>query len=236
MQFSHHPDIWRDFPELAAGVLCVHGLHAQADVTAAVAKFHAIARGRLDGVAAESELPEIQAWRRAFARMGLKPTQYRCASESLLRRFKKEGALPRIHPLVDLCNSVSLAFAVPVAVFDLAQVAQDLQVRRADGSERYLSFGGETEQPEPGEVVFADAQGNAHARRWTHRQSGHSAVRDGTRSVLVVAEAMHAAAADDVRRLVQALAAELQQAWNGPVDTALLSAASPRFGFRPVAA
>ncbi len=50
----------------------------------------------------ESELEEIQAWRRAFARMGLKPTQYRCAAESLLRRFRKEGALPRIHPVVDL--------------------------------------------------------------------------------------------------------------------------------------
>lgn len=235
MQFSHHPAIWRDFPELAAGVLCVQGIHADAQVAAATAKYDAIARARLDGVATESELPEIQAWRRAFARMGLKPTQYRCASESLLRRFKKEGSLPRIHPLVDLCNSVSLAFAIPVAVFDLAQVAQDLQVRRAEGSERYLSFGGETEQPEPGEVVFADTQGNAHARRWTHRQSGLSAVREDTRSVLIVAEAMHTTATDDVQRLVPALAAELQQAWDGAVATALLSAASPRFEFRPAA-
>jgi DNA/RNA-binding domain of Phe-tRNA-synthetase-like protein len=39
----------------------------------------------------------------------MKPTQYRCASEALLRRFRKEGALPRIHPLRDLCNAVSLA-------------------------------------------------------------------------------------------------------------------------------
>jgi DNA/RNA-binding domain of Phe-tRNA-synthetase-like protein len=236
MQFSHHPALWHDFPELAAGVLRVQGLHAQADVDAAVRHFDAIARARLAAVAAESELPEIQAWRRAFARMGLKPTQYRCASESLLRRFKKEGALPRIHPLVDLCNSVSLAFAVPVAVFDLAQVNGSLQVRRADGSERYLSFGGETEQPEPGEVVFADAQGNAHARRWTHRQSGLSAVRAGTRDVLIVAEAMHADAREDVRRLVEALGEQLRQAWPGEVPTAQLSAAAPSFDFRPAAA
>lgn len=236
MQFSHHPAIWRDFPELAAGVLCADGIHAQAGVDAAVRRFDAVARERLQAVAAESELPEIQAWRRAFARMGLKPTQYRCASESLLRRFKKEGALPRIHPLVDLCNSISIAFAVPVAVFDLAQVAGDLLVRPADGSERYLSFANEIEQPEAGEVVFADAQGNAHARRWTHRQSGLSAVREQTRSVLVVAEAMHAGAAADVQRLVGTLAGELRAAWGSAVATALLSPAAPRFAVTPAAA
>src|SRR5688572_11206214 len=200
MQFSHHPEIWRRFPELAAGTLYAAGIHRDVTVARQVARFEDIARARLDGVAAESELPEIQAWRRAFARMGLKPTQYRCASESLLRRFRKDGALPRIHPLIDLCNSISLAFALPVAVFDVAHVAGALQVRHADGSENYLAFAGETEQPEPGEVVFADAQGNAHARRWCHRQSALSAVRADTRAVLVVAEAMHAGAPADVAR------------------------------------
>ena len=67
--------------------------------------------------------------------MGLKPTQYRCAAESLLRRFRKEGALPRLHPLVDLCNAVSLAFAIPVAVLDVAEIAWPLEVRYADGDE-----------------------------------------------------------------------------------------------------
>jgi DNA/RNA-binding domain of Phe-tRNA-synthetase-like protein len=40
------------------------------------------------------DFPEIRAWRRAFTRMGFKPTQYRYASEALLRRFRKDGALP----------------------------------------------------------------------------------------------------------------------------------------------
>src|SRR5262249_47895012 len=83
----------------------------------------------------KAELPEIQAWRRAFTTMGLKPTQYRCASESLLRRLRKEGSLPPLHPLVDLCNAISLAFAIPVAVFDASQITGDLCVRYADGAE-----------------------------------------------------------------------------------------------------
>ena len=119
MYFQHSGEIWRDFPALVPGVLYADGITSQAEVGARVDRFAAVAKARLaDGP--EGELPEIQAWRRAFAQLGLKPTQYRCASESLLRRFRKEGSLPRLHPLVDLCNAVSLAFATPVAVFDAA--------------------------------------------------------------------------------------------------------------------
>jgi DNA/RNA-binding domain of Phe-tRNA-synthetase-like protein len=121
MEFEHSAEIWRDFPELVAGVVFADGITPDAAVGDSVAKFTAIARSRLAG-ATESELPEIRAWRRAFTRMGLKPTQYRCASEALLRRFRKDGALSRLHPLVDMCNAVSAAFAIPVAVFDLDKV------------------------------------------------------------------------------------------------------------------
>jgi DNA/RNA-binding domain of Phe-tRNA-synthetase-like protein len=125
----------------------------------------------------ESQFPEIAAWRRAFSQMGLRPTQYRCASEALLRRFRKDGSLPSIHPLVDVCNAVSLAYAIPIAVFDLDQVTGNLTVRHATGTETYATFAGDTETPEAGEVIFADDAGHAHARRWTNRQSGRSAIR-----------------------------------------------------------
>ena len=191
----------------------------------------ATAKARLaDGP--ESEFPEIQAWRRAFARMGLKPTQYRCAAESLLRRFRKEGSLPRLHPLVDLCNAVSLAFAVPVAVLDADQIAWPLEVRYAVGDEDYLTFGGEVEHPAPGEVIFADRAGQAHARRWTNRQSGRSAVSGATSAVLIVAEALHERAPSDISELIKTLTAEIGGTWTLEPATsqpAILTPASPRF-------
>lgn len=156
MYFQHAAALWRDFPSLVPGVLYAGGITG--DVAAGTDHLTGMAKARLaDGP--ESEFPEIQAWRRAFARMGLKPTQYRCAAESLLRRFRKEGSLPRLHPLVDLCNAVSLAFAVPVAVLDAAEIAWPLEVRYAAGDEDYLTFGGQTEHPAPGEVIFADRAG-----------------------------------------------------------------------------
>jgi DNA/RNA-binding domain of Phe-tRNA-synthetase-like protein len=230
MHFCHSNDIWEDFPELAPGTLFATGITRHASVEARLSRFNAVAEARL-ATHSEGELPEIQAWRRAFSRMGLKPTQYRCASESLLRRFRQEKSLPRIHPLIDLCNAVSLAFAIPVAVFDVSRIADHLEVRRATGAEPYLTFSGEMENPEAHEVIFADGAGRAHARRWTNRQSGHSAVRDESAFVLIVAEAMHATAPADLRALMDAIAEELAAVWSISPDTSVLSQSSPRFQF-----
>jgi DNA/RNA-binding domain of Phe-tRNA-synthetase-like protein len=178
MFFKHAAEIWRDFPELIPGVLAVSGITGNGPADDGIARFTAVARSRLNGT------PERAArdpgLGRAFARMGLKPTRYRCASESLLRRFRPEGALPRLHPLVDLCNAVALAYAIPVAVLDAATITGRLEVRYATGDEDYLMLSGDVEHPAAREVIFA---GQAHARRWTNRQSGLSAVRDPTTGV-----------------------------------------------------
>jgi DNA/RNA-binding domain of Phe-tRNA-synthetase-like protein len=228
MQFRHADAIWATYPDLVAGVLGVRGVRPGADVAAAVARFTVQAQQRL-GAMPEGEWPEIQAWRRVFSRMGLKPTQYRCAAEALLRRLRKDGALPPLHPLVDLCNAVSAAFATPIALFDTARIAGDLEVRTARGGERYAGFGGEVEPADAGEVIFADDAGNAHARRWCHRQSASSAVRPETEAVLIVAEAHHAGAGDDVPRLLQTLSAELRGLGWAVGASRLLRAGDPSF-------
>ena len=57
------------------------------------------------------------------------------------------GQLLSIHPLVDLCTAVSLAYAIPSAVFDTEQVTGDLPVRHATGTETYATLGGDSETP-----------------------------------------------------------------------------------------
>ena len=232
MHFQHSGEIWHDFPELVPGIVVADGITPGVSLGDRAAKFTTIASSRLAD-RAESELPEIRAWRRAFARMGLKPTQYRCASESLLRRFRKEGTLPRLHPLVDLCNAVSVAFAIPVAVFDVAKITGHLQVRYAAGDEDYLTFSGQAEHPAPHEVIFADQAHRVHARRWTNRQSGLSAVQAPTAAALIVAEAMHDSASKDVPELIAAVARELATVWSITPVTAVLSQSTPRFTFEP---
>jgi len=231
VDFQHAAEIWRDFPELVAGAVFADGINNDVSVDGRVAKFTTIANTRL-AKAAESELPEIRAWRRAFTKMGLKPTQYRSASEALLRRLRKDGALPQAHPLVEVCNAVSAAFATPVAVFDVAKITGSLEVRYAHGDERYLTFAGETEHPSPHEVIFADQGAHVHARRWTNRQSGLSAVQNSTRTVLIVSEAMHETASSDMPELITSIAAELNALWDITPQTTMLSQSEPQFTFQ----
>lgn len=228
MFFGHSAALWQQFPQLIPGVLVVGDIHPKVDVQ--LEPWHARARERLSR-GPESELAEVSAWRRAYGQMGFKPTQYRSAAEALLRRFRREGDLPRLHPLVDLCNAVSLAFALPVAVFDLAGVESHLEVRHAVGGEEHTGFSGETERVEPGEVIFVDAANHAHARRWTFRQSRRSTVSAETRDVLIVAEGLHPTAGVDIPALIDALAGSLEHLWGGPRHRAVLTAAAPRLEF-----
>jgi DNA/RNA-binding domain of Phe-tRNA-synthetase-like protein len=230
VHFQHSGEIWRDFPQLVPGALYAEGITHDVPVGPRTGTFIATARSRL-AERPEGELPEIQAWRRAFSRMGLKPTQYRCAADSLLRRFRKEGALPELHPLISLCNAVSLAFAIPVAVFDVSKITGHLQVRYEAGDEQYLTFAEDVDHPDVHEVIFADQAGRAHARLWTNRQSGLSAVQNSTTAALIVAEALHDSASSDVPQLTAAVAGELDALWSVAPATAVLSQSSPRFTF-----
>jgi DNA/RNA-binding domain of Phe-tRNA-synthetase-like protein len=190
MTFSYHATIGQTHNKLFTGLVLLRNVPAAPDFTDAILRLQGDALRRLAD-RAEADLPAIRAWRVAFSTMGLKPTQYRCASEALLRRLRKDGALPKLTPVVDICNAASAAFAVPVAAFDLERIAGNLTVRPAGGDETYLTFGGDTEQPEPGEIIFADDAGAAHARRWTNRQSAASAISGQTRAALLVIEGLH---------------------------------------------
>lgn len=210
--FRYAAPIRSAFPELSTRTLHVQHIDATADIFNVSQRFTTIASERLSQ-SNEGNFIEIQAWRRTFSKMGLKPTQYRCASESLLRRFRKEGILPSLHPLVDLCNTASLAYGIPIAVFDSEQIGNGLEVRPATGQETYEAFSGKLENPEAGEIIFADQHGRAHARRWSNRQSGYSAVQKATTSALIVAEALHETAADDLSCLATELSLALHAVW-----------------------
>ncbi len=230
MHFCHSAKIWEQYPQLVPGVLVVDNIQPQVNAEPLLPTWFERARARLRQ-GPESSMPEVAAWRRAYSQMGLKPTQYRSAAEALLRRFRREDDLPRLHPLVDLCNAVSLAFALPVAVFDLDQVEAYLEVRHATGTEQYLAFSGEIETPSPDEVIFADAANQVHARRWTFRQSRRSVITPETSRVLIVSEGLHETAPTDVPALIEALATGISDLWSPPQHHTILTAEAPRLEF-----
>jgi DNA/RNA-binding domain of Phe-tRNA-synthetase-like protein len=139
--------------------------------------------------------------------------------------------MPRLHPLVDICNAVSVSFALPVAVFDLERVEEYLEVCYAEGTEQYLSFSGEIETPAPGEVIFLDAANQVHARRWTFRQSRTSTIRPETTQVLILSEGLHETADQDVGAVIDSLSEIISTLWSPPKFQATLTKESPQAYF-----
>lgn len=232
--FRYDPDLLARYPLVVGGVL--HGIGVQdppAD-RALEATFRAEQAAVLKrlGTTPLSEIPSLAAWRRVFRAFGVDPTQYRSAAEALLRRLTKQGELPSIGTLVDVANLVSIRYALPVAVFDLAAVHDGLLVTFAHGDESWADLGAsETVHPEPGEVVFIDAAGEVHARRWCWRQSAASAVGERTSHILVTVEGHHDSAAVDVAAALDDLEGLLRShARPISLQRAVLDGAHPVFG------
>ena len=189
------------------------------------------ASGRLEATAIP-DMPQIAAWRRAFTGFGAKPTQHRNAAEALLRRLAKRGDVPSINTLVDIGNLVSIRYAMPVAVFDRANVADSIAARFATGAELFTDLGStESVHPDPGEVVFVDEDNVVAARRWCWRQSAQSATGPTTVEALIVVEGLH----DDAGQGIESALADLASllASHQPqarLDPYLLSPASPHAG------
>lgn len=231
--FSYDRELIDRYPTIRAGVIHATGLsngQSPADLSDLYQREQRT-RAALLGETSIAEIASITAWRRTFSGFGVKPTQYRNAAESLLRRLSKQGDVPSISLLVDLGNLISIRYALPVAFFDQTAVAGATTVRFADGSEAFTDLGsGESVNPEAGEVIFVDDAGRVSARRWCWRQSAQSATGPTTTDALVTIEGHHDAAAADVAAAVRDMA-ELLQTYQSQATLIVgeLSPQSPSF-------
>lgn len=199
--FQYDPAILARYPTIVAGVILARGMNSGPTPDSLRAAFEAEQRQVIKriGDIPLSQLPSLAAWRGVIRSFGVEPTQYRSAIEALLRRLTKKGDIPGINTLVDLANMVSIRYALPAAVFDTRALQGIVTVHFADGTERYTTLKeSEVGHPEPGEVVFSDETGLVIARRWCWRQSEDSAATDTTTNAIIVVEAHHATARQDV--------------------------------------
>jgi hypothetical protein len=97
MLFSHSPQLLDQFPQLAVTALSVTGITAAPDVADTTRPFLERATARLVQ-RPESEFPRSPVATR-IQPDGPETHPIPVASEALLRRFRKDGLLPSIHPL-----------------------------------------------------------------------------------------------------------------------------------------
>lgn len=230
--FQYHPEIVKRYPSIVGGVIYARDMTNGPTPPELGAAFQAEqqATGQRIGDTPLSQIASLAAWRGAFREFGVEPTQYRSAAESLLRRLTKKGDIPCISTLVDVCNLVSIRYALPAAVFDTRAINGTLTVHFADGSERYTTLGqSEVDHPETGEVVFSDATALVMARRWCWRQSEQSAAQLDTTNAIITIEAHHANARKDVEAALQDLLTLLKTYASGTFTAGVLDAKKPAF-------
>jgi DNA/RNA-binding domain of Phe-tRNA-synthetase-like protein len=228
--FQYHPDILMRYPHIVGGAILVWNVTNGPTPAGLQALYQAEQQQVLQRVGSTplSQIESLAAWRRAFRDFGVDPTQYRSASEALLRRLTKKGCIPSINLLVDLGNLVSIRYGLPVAVVERRALQGTVTVHFANGSEHYSELGESTEDhPEPGEVVFSDESRQVIARRWCWRQSESSAAVVQTRECLITIEAHHAAGRQDIEAALRDLLALLEEYAGGTAISAILDADHP---------
>jgi len=228
--FHYHTDILKRYPHIVGGAI----LAQQVTNGPNPARFQALYQAEQQqvlqriGTTPLSQIESLAAWRRAFRDFGVDPTQYRSASEALLRRLTKKGDIPSINLLVDLGNLVSIRYGLPVAVFERQALQGTVSVHFANGSERYSELGtSEEDHPVPGEVVFSDETRQVIARRWCWRQSESSAATTQTRECLMTIEAHHATGRQDIEAALCDLLALLKEYAGGTSTSAILDRDNP---------
>jgi DNA/RNA-binding domain of Phe-tRNA-synthetase-like protein len=194
IRFQYDPDVHKRFPNLAGGSMLGVAITNQPSPERLQQAYLAEQQSVLEKIGSTplSEIETLAGWRAAFRQFGVDPTQYRSAAEALLRRLTKKGDIPSINAVVDICNLVSIRYALPAAAFDLRAVQGTITVHFATGDENFIPLRESSpEHPEPGEVIFSDEAELVLARRWCWRQSAESAAQESTQEILFTIEAQH---------------------------------------------
>ena len=104
-------------------------LAAIGEHSAALVREHAgHAPGEIEGLAPARQLY------RAF---GVDPTRTRPSSEALVRRILQGKPFPRIVNAVDLCNLCSVAFLLPLGLYDAERINGQVTLRRGEPGDGY---------------------------------------------------------------------------------------------------
>ncbi len=147
--------------------------------------------------------PHIKVWRDAFTRLGMSASKYQSSIESLVRRVLKGGPFPRINPVVDLYNSISLKHLVPMGGHAIQPLEGNISLCFAGGGEAFTPLeGGETEKVDKEEVIYRDDK-EVLTRRWVWRQCNKDKVTVDTKSIFIPIDVMEGLAEGLCERVIE---------------------------------
>ncbi|GIF05540.1 B3/B4 domain-containing protein [Actinoplanes siamensis] len=185
------PDIAERYPACRTAAILVCGLRngePWPEIDAALSAFESDVRNGARQLPQQDD-PAIVAWHDLLRSFGTNPRRMRPAVDALSRRLAKAGRLPRISPLVDACNLISLRYTLPTGGYDLSRIRESFTLRFARPGDVHIPLGkpDEREQPVDGEVVYADGA-QVLTRHWNHRDADNTKVTADTVDAILLLE------------------------------------------------
>ncbi|RRD31907.1 hypothetical protein EII38_03915 [Streptococcus minor] len=188
-------NFWEVFPDAQISILSVKGLNNQVDESQEPYfqdLLHQASKKALAFLPDESfsQNEVIQEWREAFGKFKTKKGA-RSSIEALLKRVSQGREFRPINPLVDLYNSISLAYALPCGGEDVASIQGDLHLGKAKGGESFFPLGAEEDAPAlPEEIIYYDEAG-AVCRNLNWREAQRTMLTENTKDAILVIEAVN---------------------------------------------
>ena len=153
VKFTIEPKIFQTFPDAIIGLVGFQAIENKQEIPEITTQLRAEEGNlpqRLGGLLIEH--PHISSWREAYRKFGAKPKDYPSSIENLVRRVLKGSPVPNINALVDIYNSVSLRYLVPVGGEDSDKIAGDVHLTFASESESPVKLLGEPEMRPPKQI------------------------------------------------------------------------------------
>jgi DNA/RNA-binding domain of Phe-tRNA-synthetase-like protein len=175
--------------------------------------------------------PRIKPWRTAFSKLGISGSKFQSSVESMARRILRGDPFPKINPLVDLYNSVSLRFLVPMGGHDLNTIEGNIQLRFAEGWEPFTSMGGmETVTVPKGELVYRDDR-EVLTRNWVWRQCEKDKATEKTKNIFIPIDVLGEVGGKRADEIIREISQLIPQYLGGTLLSAVLTSEKPSVEF-----
>ena len=233
MFFSIQKELFDILPDLTIGMAVAKGMdnaHPSKEIDDLLTQAVEEVKKNFIGDKAQ-EHPRIKPWRTAFSKLGISGSKFPSSVESMARRVLKGDPFPKINPLVDLYNSISLRFLVPMGGHDLDTIVGNIHLRFTEGWEPFTPMGGgETVTVPKGELVYRDDR-EVLTRNWVWRQCEKDKATEKTKNIFIPIDVLGEVGRERADEIILELSNLIPKYFGGTLFSAILNRENPSVEF-----
>ena len=233
MLFSIQKELFDHLPDLTIGMVVATGLdntHPSSGIDQLLQQAIEALKKNFVGDKAQDH-PRIKPWRTAFTKLGISGSKFPSSIESMAKRILRGDPFPKINPLVDLYNSISLRYLVPMGGHDLDTLQGNIYLRFAEGWEPFIPMGGGEKVTVPkGELVYRDDQ-EVLTRNWVWRQCEKDKATEKTRNIFIPIDVLGEVGSGLADEIVRELSELIPKHLGGTIYSAILNRGNPLVEF-----